>query len=142
VFAAGSLIWLYPERLYQSLTNTDANHWTERGGSPVKELKKGLKELRGFAAPWRSNSLNRPGLLELPGTGPPIKDYKWRDPWHWPHMWQRMALLDILEGEALGSESVRCPSVGECQAGKDMRKWVGGGVPHRGRGRENGIEGF
>ena len=28
-----------------------ANHWTECG-VPMKELEKGLKELRGFAAPW------------------------------------------------------------------------------------------
>jgi hypothetical protein len=65
----------------------------------MEELEKGLKELRGFAAPWGrgggSNSVNRPDTLELPGTGPPTKEYTWRDPWLWPHMWQRMVLLDI-----------------------------------------------
>jgi hypothetical protein len=24
-----------------------------------------------------------------------LLEYTYRDPWHWPHMWQRMALLDI-----------------------------------------------
>jgi hypothetical protein len=28
-----------------------ANHWTEQGSS-VEELKKGLKEMKGFATPW------------------------------------------------------------------------------------------
>ena len=32
---------------------------------------------------------------ELPGTKPPTKEYTWRDPWLQPHMWQRMAWLDI-----------------------------------------------
>jgi hypothetical protein len=33
-------------------TKEDANHWTEHRGSPMEELKKELKELRQFAAPW------------------------------------------------------------------------------------------
>jgi hypothetical protein len=28
--------------------------------SPIEELEKGLKELRGFAAPWGSNTVNWP----------------------------------------------------------------------------------
>jgi hypothetical protein len=32
---------------------------------------------------------------ELQGTRPPSKEYTWTDPWLWPHMWQKMALLDI-----------------------------------------------
>jgi hypothetical protein len=64
----------------------------------MEELKKELKELRGFAAPWGgSNSVNWLDLLELLGTGPPTKEYTWRDPWLWPYMWQRMTLLDISE---------------------------------------------
>ena len=35
-------------------------------GSPMVVLEKGLKELRGFAAPWREQQCQ----LELPGTGP------------------------------------------------------------------------
>jgi hypothetical protein len=29
-----------------------SNHWTE-GRGVMKELEKGLKELRGFEAPWK-----------------------------------------------------------------------------------------
>ena len=47
--------------------------------------------------PSWSNSVNRPGPLELSGTGPPTKEYTWRDPWVEPDMWQRMALFDISE---------------------------------------------
>jgi hypothetical protein len=61
----------------------------------MEELEKGLKELRGVAAQGGSNSVNRPDPLELPGTGPPTKEYTWSLSWRWPHMWQRMALLDI-----------------------------------------------
>jgi hypothetical protein len=43
------------------------------------------------------NSLNWPDPQKLPGTGPPTKEYTWKDPWLWPHMWQRMASLDISE---------------------------------------------
>jgi hypothetical protein len=64
-------------------------------GSPMEYLEKGLKELRGFAAPWVANSVNRPNPLELPCTGPTTKEYTWRDPWLCLYMWQRMALMDI-----------------------------------------------
>jgi hypothetical protein len=55
----------------------------------MEELKKGLKEMREFAAPWREQQrqLARPPDPELPVTGPPTKVYIWRDPWHWPNMW-------------------------------------------------------
>ena len=46
---------LSPERLCQSLEMQrwmlTANHWTEHGVQ-MEELEKGLKELRGFSAPW------------------------------------------------------------------------------------------
>jgi hypothetical protein len=49
-----SLIWLSPERLSQSLTNTEVNAHSPtigvRAGSLMEELKKMLKWLRGFAA--------------------------------------------------------------------------------------------
>ena len=66
-------------------------------GSPIEEMEKGLKELRGFAAPWGEQQCQQatPPLQELPGTGPPTKAYTWSDPWHWLHMWQMMALLNI-----------------------------------------------
>jgi hypothetical protein len=60
----------------------------------MEELEKGLKELRGFAAPWKGQQCQQ--ALELLGTGPPTKEYTWSDPWLQPHMWQRMALLDII----------------------------------------------
>jgi hypothetical protein len=60
---------------------------------------------RSWRRDWRSwgglqpysggNSVNWPDPLELPGTGPPNKEYTWSGPWFWPHMWQRMAWLDI-----------------------------------------------
>jgi hypothetical protein len=57
MIAHGSLIWLVPERLCQILTNTEADGYSQPTnglsvGSQMEELEKGLKELRGFAAPW------------------------------------------------------------------------------------------
>jgi hypothetical protein len=86
----------------------------------VEEMEKGLRELRGFAAPWREQQCQQPRHPdpELLVTGPPTKEYTWSDPWSWPHMWQKMALLDIS-----GPEGVQCPSIGKC---KDGRMGVGG----------------
>jgi hypothetical protein len=65
-------------------------------GSPMKELEKGLKELRGGCSPLgRATASTRPDPLELSGIGPPTKEYTWSHPWRWPHIWQSMALLDI-----------------------------------------------
>jgi hypothetical protein len=56
--------WSHPERLCQSLTNTDADasnqtlDWS--WGTPMWELEKGLKELKGFAAHRKSNNMNQP----------------------------------------------------------------------------------
>jgi hypothetical protein len=61
----------------------------------MAEMEKGLKELRGFTAPWREQQCHLARPSELPETGPPTKEYTWSDPWLWPHMWHRMALLDI-----------------------------------------------
>jgi hypothetical protein len=73
-----------------------ANHWMEHE-VPMEELDKGLKELRGFSAPWveQQCQLARPTTPrpELPGTGLPTKEYTWQDAWLWPHMWQKRALL-------------------------------------------------
>jgi hypothetical protein len=55
-------------------------------GSPMEELEKGLKELKGFATHRKNNNINQPDLPELPGTKPPTKDYTWRNPWLQPHM--------------------------------------------------------
>jgi hypothetical protein len=98
------------------------------------ELEKGLKELRGFATPCGEQLSTGQTLPELPGTGPPTKDYTWKDPCLQPQMWGG--------GEALGSEGVRCTRAGECQGGS--QEWVGQWVreqPHRGREREVGMGG-
>jgi hypothetical protein len=38
---------------------------------------------------------------DLLGAGPPTKEYTWSDPWHWPHMWKRMALFGQWEERPL-----------------------------------------
>ena len=53
MLAERSVIWLSPERPCQSLTNTEADAHSTIGlnvGSPMEELEKGPKELKGFAA--------------------------------------------------------------------------------------------
>ena len=42
-------------------------------GSLMEELEKGLKELRGVAAPWGEQQRQPARPPELPGTGPPTK---------------------------------------------------------------------
>jgi hypothetical protein len=49
-------------------------------GSPVEELEKGSKEMKGFTAPQRNKNMNQPVPLELSGNKPPTKEYTWRDP--------------------------------------------------------------
>jgi hypothetical protein len=55
-------------------------------GSPVKELEKGLKDLKGFATHRKNNNINQPVLPALPGTKPPTKEYTWRDLCLQPHI--------------------------------------------------------
>jgi len=43
-----------------------------RTGSPMEELEKGLKELKGFAIHRKNNNINQP---DTPGTKPPTKEY-------------------------------------------------------------------
>jgi hypothetical protein len=109
----------------------------------MEELEKVLKVLRVFAVPWGSNSINWVDTLELLGTGPPTKEYTWRDPWFWQHMWQRMALdISGRSGPSTGPERVQCSSVGKCQ-GRKMG--VGGWVekhPHRDSGRRDVVGWF
>jgi hypothetical protein len=52
----------------------------------MKELEKGPKELKGFAAPKEEQQYEPPNISELPGTKPPTKEYTWRDSWVQPHM--------------------------------------------------------
>jgi hypothetical protein len=64
-----------------------------------------------------------------------------RDLWLRLHMWQRLALLASVGGEALGPEGVQCPSVGDWGAGRereDRSGWLGEWRnPHR--CREGGL---
>jgi hypothetical protein len=56
----------------------------------MKELEKGLKELKGLRNHRKNNNINQPDPTyterELPGTKPSIKEYTWRNPWLQPHM--------------------------------------------------------
>jgi hypothetical protein len=45
----------------------------------MKELEKGLKELKEFAMHRKNNNINQTVPPELPGTKPPNKEYIWRD---------------------------------------------------------------
>jgi hypothetical protein len=47
----------------------------------MKELEKGLKELKGFVTHMKNNNINQPEPPEFPGTKPSTKEYTWRDPW-------------------------------------------------------------
>jgi hypothetical protein len=49
--------------------------------SPIEELEKGLKELKGFATHRKNNNNNQPDSSELPGTKLPTKEYTWSNPW-------------------------------------------------------------
>jgi hypothetical protein len=40
----------------------------------MEELEKGLKELRGFAAPWRKQQCQKARSQDLPGIGPSVKE--------------------------------------------------------------------
>jgi hypothetical protein len=58
-------------------------------GSPVEELEKGLKELKGFATLRKNNNINQPDphpIPELLGNKPPTTECTWRDPWLQLHM--------------------------------------------------------
>ena len=45
--------------------------------SPIEELEKGLKELKGLQPQWKDNNINQPKPPELPGTKPSTKKYTW-----------------------------------------------------------------
>ena len=59
-----------------------------RTGSPMEEVEKGPKDLKGFAAPQEEQQYEPTSTPppELPGTKPPTKEYTWRNPWLQLHM--------------------------------------------------------
>ena len=55
--------------------------------SPMEELVKGLKELKGVCNPIGRKAISTNHTPpELPGSKPPTKEYTWRDPVIQPHM--------------------------------------------------------
>jgi hypothetical protein len=123
VLADRSLIWLFPERWCQCLTNTEADacfHPIIRLStrSQIEELEKELKDLRGFAAPWGSNSVNRPEPLEVWGLDHQPKSTHWGNCCSSCICGRRWPWWTSVRGVALGPEDVWCPSVGECQGKK------------------------
>jgi hypothetical protein len=90
----------------------------------MEELEKGLKELRGLQS-WGGASVNWPGPPELLDTGPPTKEYTWRDPWLWPFVWQRMALMDISGRKGLWSCEGSMPSCRKMSGWEGSSGWVG-----------------
>ena len=119
VLADEILIWLSPERLCQSLMYTEAEAYSQpldwAQGCLLKELEKGLKELRGFAAPWKEQQRQQartPGSSQGLDHQPNNTHGTTHGPdhicgWRWP-CWTSVG------GETLGLENIRCPCVGEC----------------------------
>jgi hypothetical protein len=108
----------------------------------MEEVEKGLKELWGFAAPWREQQCQQARHLppELPETGPPTKE----------HMERPMALATYVaeddfvghqwDERPLGLRVLDAPCRG-MPGGEDRSGWVRM-HPHRGRGRGYVIRGF
>jgi hypothetical protein len=105
-----------------------------RTGSPMEELEKGLKELRGLQ-PHRENHINQPGPLpphpqSSQGLShqPKSTHGGTHDSSHicsrgWP-CWPSM------RGEALDPVKVQCSSIGEFEGREaGVGGWVGGGTP-------------
>jgi hypothetical protein len=91
----------------------------------MEELEKGLKELRGFAAPWREQQCQqaRPPWSSWGLDHQPKNTYG--ATYGGDHIYGRgWSCWILVGGEALGSEGVRCPSIGGCQGGKtEMGGW-------------------
>jgi hypothetical protein len=100
-------------------------------GSPVEELGKGLKELKGFATKQSSQGLiYQPRSIHGGTYGSSLMCS--RELPCWASMGE----------EALGPMKVQCSSEGECKGRKvGMGGWVGV-YPHRSRRKGYGIVGF
>jgi hypothetical protein len=145
VNAERSLIWLSPERLYQSLTNTEAdvaaNHWTKQGvpSGAVRERTEGAE---GVCSPIGRTTIATNQTLQS-SQGLKHQSRSTHGVTHgsscicnrgWP-CWASMG------EEAFGPVKAQCPSVGECE-GREARGsgWVGE-HPHRNRERVYGTGG-
>jgi hypothetical protein len=115
------------------------NHWTEygvpdgRAGERTEGVVGVCSLMEGATVSTGQNPSPDP---ELQGTGPPTKEYTWRDPWILLNMWHRMAFLASVGGEALGPETLGCliPKY-RGMPGQEDRSGQVGGRAHRGRGR-------
>ena len=89
-------------------------------GVPDGGVVQGTEGAEGGCSPHRgSNSVNRPDPPELLRTVSPTKEYKWRDPGCRPHMWQRLALLDIrYEERPLGLSVFETPLLGNARVAR------------------------
>jgi hypothetical protein len=67
-----SLLELSPERLCQSLTNTEVDAHSQPLDRAMEELEKGPKELKGLQPHRKNNTINQP---DPAGTKPPTKEY-------------------------------------------------------------------
>jgi hypothetical protein len=81
----GSLIWLFPERFYQYLTNTDADTYSQPWAEPGDTSGRARGRTEGtegvFNPIGRTISTNQSsqGLNHQP-------EYTWRNPWLQLHM--------------------------------------------------------
>jgi hypothetical protein len=105
-------------------------------------VREGTEGTEGICSPMEgSNSANWPDPPELPGTGPLTKEYIWRNPRLWPHMWQRMdnspSFLDISGRSGPRAWGCSMPQFRGMPGWEDGSGWVEE-YPHRGRGRGRG----
>ena len=62
---------------------------------PDEGTGEGTEGAEGICSPIRGrrNSVNWPDPPDLLDTGSPTKEYTWKDPWLWTHMWQINCLV-------------------------------------------------
>jgi hypothetical protein len=74
VLADRRLIQLSPERLCQRLTNTNVDADGLSMGTPMEELEKRLKQLKGLHLHRKNTNINQPHTPELLGTKQTTKE--------------------------------------------------------------------
>jgi hypothetical protein len=106
-----------------------AKHWTEHE-VPNEGVGEGTEGTERFCRPIGGATVSTCQTpMELPGTGPPTKEYTWRNPWLQLHMWQRMALLDISGRRSLWAWGCSMSQCKGMPGQEDRNGWVGGGIP-------------